>query len=732
VLVRSRCFDFARRGEFGFVLAEVFADFVSRACFLHPIIKELEQTECFMPFLKRDRLLPARFGALNAPLMWLLAGLIGVLLFISTLVELRSVRRELLNTLDQQGKAMMASMQKALINATQGFSLLEETVADKLLSNARLLEELDANRALTQERLQRLATENGISCVSLFDEKGKRIMQSAPAETSRSQLSEDLLDGLLPPLSRKDTDELLLGFRQGRFGSGQRYAVAKKRRRGGFLVLNIDAQEMLEFRRQSGAGRLMRDIGRSRGMVYAMVQDSNQVVLASEGVEAVLPLKEDSFLLAALAAPDSILSRQVRFAERQVYEVAQALIVDNRQEGVLRIGLSSEHVSRALASSQQRAILSSILLLIVGVAAGNSLIRRQNYATLQQAYRRIETYTGGILQNMAEAVIAVDRENRVTLVNAAAEKFYGRPREKLVGVNCAKIDQELGRELRRAIDEESAVQDRECVLRPDSGDRTVLMSVAFLHDSQGTIDTAFVVIKDITEEKMLQQDLKRRDQLSAMGQLASGVAHEIRNPLNAISMIAQRFRNEFVPQSDSQEYAKLTQIVVDESRRINDIIQQFLQFARPAALQVESVDLSVLLRDVLTLLSSEAREKKVELDSTCTAASPVQLDRAKIQQVLINLVRNGIEACAAGDRVELSCDRQGENLVIRVQDTGIGMSADEVDKIFNLYYSSKEKGTGLGLSIVQQIVSQHGGTIQVESEPGRGSLFVVQLPQGDV
>ncbi|MBN1542199.1 PAS domain-containing protein [candidate division KSB1 bacterium] len=669
-----------------------------------------------------------RLSVLSPAVIVALAGLIAALMFFSTILELRSVRRELLQTLDEQGRAMMALLQKSMLNATASFTIIEETLAEKLLSNARFLEELDASGLLTEEKLRRLTEANGIHRANIFDVDGERIMSSSPRGAARRMAAA----GLIHPRFQEDENELLLGFHQSRFASGQRFAVAKKRRLGGTLILNIDAEEMLDFRRQVGAGRLIRDIGRSRGVVYALVQDSSRVVLASEGVKEVEPLLDDPFLVRAVAFPDSVWGRHTPYQDGDVYEVVQSLIIDGQPEGVLRIGLSGAHLQSAMDSARRRAILASLLLLIVGAVAGNGLIGAQNYRALQTAYRRIETYTGSILQNMTEAVLAVDRNNRVTLANARAEKFFGFEGGELVGADCAAVNADLCRELQRAMDEENPVINREWLLKTPAGDLTVVMSIGLVRDGKGGIDTAFAVIKDVTEEKLLQQDLKRRDQLSAMGHLASGVAHEIRNPLNAISMIAQRFRSEFTPIDGGDEYRRLTAIVVDESRRINDIIQQFLQFARPAELAPEPVNLSEMVHDLVTLLGPEARSKKVELTAVCAVDGEVRLDRAKMKQALINLVRNGIDACSTGNRVELSCAREGKNLLIRVRDTGAGMDAEQLEKIFNLYYTTKEKGTGLGLPIVQQIVAQHGGAVYVESEKSRGTLFTLQLPKGRI
>jgi signal transduction histidine kinase len=216
-----------------------------------------------------------------------------------------------------------------------------------------------------------------------------------------------------------------------------------------------------------------------------------------------------------------------------------------------------------------------------------------------------------------------------------------------------------------------------------------------------------------------------------MGHLASGVAHEIRNPLNAISMIAQRFKKEFKPQADDAEYDQLASTLMNESGRINEIVQQFLRFARPAELDKKSTDVSDLLRDTVTLIEQEAYQKGIEIMKRCESADLIQVDGDKLKQVFLNLGRNSIDACSAGEKIEFICRDDENSIIVQIRDSGKGISAKNLDKIFNIYFTTKEKGTGLGLSIAQQIVSQHNGTIAVTSEENKETIFTIHLPKSE-
>jgi signal transduction histidine kinase len=226
---------------------------------------------------------------------------------------------------------------------------------------------------------------------------------------------------------------------------------------------------------------------------------------------------------------------------------------------------------------------------------------------------------------------------------------------------------------------------------------------------------AGALLRELRERRRTEEQRRRQEQITAMGHLASGVAHEIRNPLNAVSIIAQRLDREFEPSRDADEYRQLTGTLAAESRRINDIVTQFLQFARPAPLNLIPVRL-------------EADRSGVTLTSHCREVREVMADGDKLTQALINLVRNSLAACTEGGHIELTCSPQGDQILLSVADDGAGIAPENIGKIFNLYFTTSEGGSGLGLSIVQQIIAQHEGSIRVESEPGRATRFTITLP----
>jgi len=259
----------------------------------------------------------------------------------------------------------------------------------------------------------------------------------------------------------------------------------------------------------------------------------------------------------------------------------------------------------------------------------------------------------------------------------------------------------------------------------------------------GIVIFAFVVLRQefgaLTEKHARAEEaLRRRDRLAAMGELASTVAHEVRNPLNAIGMTAQRLRREFVPEAhgagmqDPAELRELLDVLTGETQRIDRIVQQFLDFARPPKLALRPANLHALLTAVSDGLQSKASARDVTLETTWSGDGAAAIDPDQMKQALDNLVRNAIDASPEGGRIELRASKTASAHVVEVEDHGPGIPLEHRKRIFNLYFTTKADGTGVGLAITHQIVDAHGGSIEVDSVVGRGTTMIVTIPHREM
>jgi len=231
--------------------------------------------------------------------------------------------------------------------------------------------------------------------------------------------------------------------------------------------------------------------------------------------------------------------------------------------------------------------------------------------------------------------------------------------------------------------------------------------------------------------KEMEDRVQLAERLSSLGQLAAGVAHEIRNPLNAIGMGLQRLKREFLPQDESkkEEYVSFTELIFKEIRRVNEIIEEFLTLSRPFRLDLKMSSLEELLKHLITLFQEEASSHGIHLKAEIDSGLPfIKMDPERLTQAFINIMKNGIEAMAKGGvlRVEAHCFK--DRVEVAVFDSGSGIPPDRMGKIFNYYYTTKEKGVGLGLPIAHRIIEAHNGQLKVESQVGVGTKVTVLLP----
>lgn len=235
--------------------------------------------------------------------------------------------------------------------------------------------------------------------------------------------------------------------------------------------------------------------------------------------------------------------------------------------------------------------------------------------------------------------------------------------------------------------------------------------------------------RHLRETRALEAEMARRERLAALGDVAAAFAHEVRNPLNAVSMGLQRLRAEFVP-APGEEYARFVDLMQGEVRRLNAIVEQFLALARPLPLTPAPVSVEELLRELAALVEPEARRARVGVRLAAEALPLVQADRDHVKQVLLNLMLNAVQAMTSGGTLTLEADAARDAVRITVADTGPGIAPDVLPRVFDPYFTTKPGGLGLGLTIARRIVEAHGGALTVESAPGRGSRFHVTLPLG--
>jgi two-component system sensor histidine kinase HydH len=395
---------------------------------------------------------------------------------------------------------------------------------------------------------------------------------------------------------------------------------------------------------------------------------------------------------------------------------------------VIFAGLNMAPVEEALRQEIRRTVWNASLFLIIVLTGIFSLLLAQGYRAARSSLSRVRAFSDSLAQNIPVGLIATDTLGIVTVCNRAAETIFalqagealGKPVSGLLPPECG--------DLFRTADDSPSPTGKETICAINEGEPMTLETVsATLYENDGTLIGNIVIFRNMTEIKRLEEEVTRSRRLASLGGLAAGIAHELRNPLSSIKGFATYFREKSADDPADREAAE---VMIAEVDRMNRTITQLIDFARPLTMNVAKVSLALVMRHALALIVGEAEKQGVAVTSEIPEGKwEIPIDADRITQVLLNLFLNAIKAMESGGHLLVSLFAQDDgNLRITVADTGIGIPAADLPRVFDPYFTTRPAGTGLGLAISHKIIEAHRGEIYLESEHGKGTTAVVILP----
>lgn len=329
---------------------------------------------------------------------------------------------------------------------------------------------------------------------------------------------------------------------------------------------------------------------------------------------------------------------------------------------------------------------------------------------LERELKASERRHRGVVENVPAFVLALDETGRIALWNRHLEEVTGYSREEMLGQRGEELVGDAG--------------DQRLPLK-NNGHRLVRWRRAIVVEPFGERLT-YALGVDVTDEREMLLRTMQSERLAAVGTLAAGLAHEVRNPLNSATLQLQVLERRLAKGADEDSLKRVIGLVRNEIHRLDNLVNDFLAFARPVPMQLEQVDVDSVVGAVLELVGPEARQQRTTLHHHQAEQAPIiRGDAERMRQVLLNLIRNALEALEGNGHIHLRTQVNSDRVVLEVEDDGPGIQ--DVASVFDAFFTTKEKGTGLGLAIVHRIIREHGGEVEVRSRSG-STVFHISLP----
>jgi signal transduction histidine kinase len=461
---------------------------------------------------------------------------------------------------------------------------------------------------------------------------------------------------------------------------------------------------------------------------------------------------------------------RVVYSPPAVYDVSWPLELNGAPFGTIRIGVSTVFLKNEINPSLIRSVFFSIASIFVSLllAAGISNLA---LGPLKKISRNLDSVTSGsteefsgdesehdefglvtlkianlgrqmrdsreifsalkdnvdqLMSTLQDGLMLFTRDSRVVLVSAPVEQFLGRPRRELLGRSAAEIffqDSNLGTLVLDAFERKRPVVQRELIT---SAGKRVQISLDFVQEKNTQIG-ALLIMRDAESVRRIGDEIETSRRLSASGRVTGGVAHEVKNPINAIVLHLQLLQNK-LSQLDPDTRRHMD-IIGNEIHRLDRVVQTLVDFMRARELHLVEVDYRRLLDDVAQLAAPDAEQHGVTIERARWHESlPVKVDLDFMKQALLNVVVNGIQAMPQGGQLTISARRNDDVVVTEIRDQGIGIPREVQNKIFELYFTTKKDGNGIGLAQTYQILDWHYGSVEFESTEGEGTTFRFRLP----
>jgi signal transduction histidine kinase len=550
----------------------------------------------------------------------------------------------------------------------------------------------------------------------------------------------------------------------------------------------VDAQQAL--RADQGLRSILQASLYSKNVTFAAIADTHDIAVAHADPALEGKPLEPAADLSDLVARAPLAQLLTIYGDQgRNFQLEQPLLLGDTKIGSIRIGVSTLLIRHDLDASLQPAVATALIVLTVAVfgamllaqlmlrpihviRSGLTRLGRGEFGVRLDLDQDDEFGELGTFFNTVSAQLSADRsqmagqvanlesavehlEDAVAMVNPGGEFLFANP-----AMRALLPDRSAGRALNELAGDhpirhlfEQTLASRQSRGPFESGERLILTHP--VNDANGELVGIMIIVRNLEYLSQVQSTIRYSRKLAALGRLSAGVAHEVKNPLNAMMIHLELLRQRVVamtpssaghaaraavgagsapaataPPVDATDALEHVQTIAGEIRRLDEVVQGFLKFTRPEDLKLQPVPLKALLDEVIPMVRPEADRTAVDLIVECDGAPDVNGDPAMLRQAFLNLALNACQAMPHGGTLRIQCEGVRDRRVsVTVADTGVGIEPEHLQRIFDLYYTTKPEGSGIGLSMVYRTVQMHDGEIEVQSTPGAGTTFRILLPQ---
>lgn len=470
---------------------------------------------------------------------------------------------------------------------------------------------------------------------------------------------------------------------------------------------------------------------REEDILYIRLTDANGAIFTDSGPQGLSPSK--------ISSQSKSIGKSVTAldTDKEIFEVTQPFEPMSKNLGAptiprqserwqhmtISVGLLTREFNIARQHDVNHNLFMAALLFLVGIAGMYFLFLYERMRVTGSTLNNMKLYTANVIESIPAGLLTLDAADTIVSANRKAEEILGKDFKDMHGITIGEVFRDCPFDYSR-MNSELLDIDSECV-HPDGTIIPIRISVSRLLDQNEEAIGTVLILRDMSLLKNMELQLERSRRMAALGKMAAGIAHEIRNPLGTLKGFAQFFGAQAGENSESRRYADL---MVSEVDRLNQTISALLQFARPREPQFETVDLDTLITKTVALMEAECEHHSIRLRWSCNTGIEVIADPDLLLQVLLNLLKNSISATPPQGEIALTSIREGREAVISVHDTGKGMTQEEQERMFDPFFTTKKTGTGLGLTVSHQIIEEHNGRFEVISGPDCGTEIRIVLP----